>query len=198
MVRIRKQSQSVESGQQHGKWEVLGPPFSMDKSHTWFVVCRCDCGNVVTVNCKSLVCDSSSQCSACRGKEAGVRFTTHGASAGDGPNRLYRIWSSMKTRCTNQNSRSYSDYGGRGIAVCDEWMQSFEVFRSWAMANGYADDLTIDRKENDKGYSPDNCQWANRVTQGQNTRSGRGHDYSFRRNKEAVRMAWGFSMQSQS
>ena len=84
--------------------------------------------------------------------------------------RLYRIWALMKSRCNNIKSSDYKDYGGRGINVCDEWLE-FVPFMNWALANGYADDLTLDRKNNDGNYDPGNCQWITRLKQNDNKRS---------------------------
>lgn len=77
----------------------------------------------------------------------------------------------MKTRVNNPNRAQYYDYGGRGITICDEWEASFEVFRDWAVSNGYSDELTLDRIDNDKGYCPSNCRWATRKQQTDNRRS---------------------------
>ena len=84
--------------------------------------------------------------------------------------RLYAIWKAMKTRCCNSNFKAYARYGGRGITVCDEWLHDFAAFRDWALANGYRDDLTLDRKETDGPYAPWNCRWATYKEQANNTR----------------------------
>lgn len=83
--------------------------------------------------------------------------------------RLWRIWRNMKTRCYNVNIRQYKNYGGRGISVCHEWHE-YIPFRTWALANGYADNLTIDRIENNGNYCPDNCQF---ITRSENSKKAR-------------------------
>lgn len=85
--------------------------------------------------------------------------------------RLYRIWLQMKNRCFNINSERYADYGGRRITVCDEWRNDFTTFYNWAMSNGYSDDLTIDRINNNGNYEPSNCRWATVLDQNRNSRS---------------------------
>jgi len=84
--------------------------------------------------------------------------------------KLYRAWENMKSRCTNQNHKRYKDYGGRGIAICDEW-QSFDNFRNWAMKNGVRRGLTIDRIDNDGNYEPGNCRWVTSAVQSENSSS---------------------------
>lgn len=71
---------------------------------------------------------------------------------------LYRVWNGMKTRCYNCNHIRYKNYGGKGITICDDWLHDFKNFYEWAINNGWQYGLTIDRKENDKGYYPDNCR----------------------------------------
>ena len=73
--------------------------------------------------------------------------------------RLYRTWMDMRRRCYSPKHNSYPWYGGKGVRVCQEWFLSFLAFRDWALMHGYAKNLTIDRKDSAKNYSPDNCQW---------------------------------------
>src|SRR5262249_14381322 len=94
---------------------------------------------------------------------------THNESRG----RLYNIWKEMKQRCLNPRRIVYSYYGGRGIAICPEWVSSFEAFRDWALSNGYWSCLPLDRIHHDGDYSPANCRWANRAQQSRNTRKRR-------------------------
>lgn len=103
----------------------------------------------------------------CKQQLASTRAKTHGESR----TRLHGIWCNMKSRCAGTAGGLASEYyHDRGIRVCDEWLNSFESFRDWAMANGYAEDLTIDRRDNSEGYSPENCRWASHSQQMRNTR----------------------------
>lgn len=132
-------------------------------------LCRCNCGVEVEVVGEYLRGGHTRSCGCLQVEESRERHTTHGESR---RTRLYRIWANMLTRCSNPNVDAWDDYGGRGIVVCSEWHE-FVAFRDWANANGYADDLTIDRENNDGNYEPSNCRWIPSAEQAANRRNNR-------------------------
>lgn len=87
--------------------------------------------------------------------------------------RLHQAWQNMKARCYRKSTREYCNYGGRGISICDEWLNSFEPFKEWALSNGYKDDLTLDRIDNNGNYEPSNCRWITNQEQQHNKRTNR-------------------------
>lgn len=131
---------------------------------TW--LCECVCGKRKVVNGATLRNGTSKSCGCMRTELLIERVRTHGKRK----TRLYRIWARMIQRTTNKNQKDYDYYGERGIAVCKEWRESFDAFEKWAKENGYAENLTIDRKDNDKGYEPCNCHWVTMKEQNRNTR----------------------------
>lgn len=82
--------------------------------------------------------------------------------------RIRNTWHNMRRRCYDQHADSYKYYGEKGIEICDEWLYSFESFYEWSLNNGYSDDLTIDRINNNKSYSPNNCRWVSMKQQDNN------------------------------
>ena len=88
---------------------------------------------------------------------------------------LYFVFYAMFARCNIPTNKDYKDYGARGITVCTEW-ETFEEFRAWSLANGYKVGLTLDRDDNSKGYSLDNCKWVSRTHQANNRRVRKGTD----------------------
>lgn len=147
-------------GDQVGNLTLLEkiPPTKKGKHSKW--LCRCDCGNEIAVDRSNL--RTQRQCRQCANKKE----MTHGMSN----TALYTAWYHMKQRCLNPKNRSYSDYGGRGIKICDVWL-AFEPFMEWALSNGYSTDLTLDRRDNDGDYCPENCRWVDKKTQQNNRRN---------------------------
>lgn len=128
--------------------------------------CRCDCGKERSFRGSDLKRGFIKSCGCWNSEVTTARNTSHGGSA----TRLYHIWQAMKNRTQNiGDARAFGYYGARGISVCSEWQQ-FEPFRAWALANGYADNLSIDRVDNDGNYEPSNCRWADQATQVRNRR----------------------------
>lgn len=134
-------------------------------------LCQCECGNTTHVTRKHLIGGGTISCGCYRREHSREQHTTHGLSkTSNRHNRLYRIWTGIKDRCCNPNSKYWNKYGGRGITVCKEWADDYMVFHAWAINNGYLDNLTLDRIDNDGNYEPDNCRWATYETQ-ENNRS---------------------------
>lgn len=132
-----------------------------------YYFCQCDCGNTKSVRSDGLLSGAVQSC-GCMKREQDRENLTANHKHKMSHTRPYEIWQGMKKRCYNPHDARYDRYGGRGITVCDEWRNDFGVFYKWALENGYADNLTIDRIDNDKGYSPDNCRWADAETQCRN------------------------------
>ena len=152
------------TGRKFGRWTVIGVAPNHITNGGYSVPmwdCVCDCGTRRAVRGNDLRLRKSVSC-GCYMVENPVS-KKHGASN----SHLYKIYYGMKQRCYNKSNKNYNHYGERGIDICKEW-ESYEAFEKWAYSNGYQDGLTIERKNVNQGYSPNNCEWIGRAEQAKN------------------------------
>ena len=136
-------------------------------SYKYYWLCRCQCGNKIIVDVDNLKNNSTKSC-GCISKEKPAHIT-HGLTN----TLLYGVWGGIKTRCLNKNYKKYKDYGGRGIIICDEWLNDFSSFYNWSIENGYKKGLTIDRIDVNRNYEPKNCRWTTQKVQQNNRRNNK-------------------------
>jgi hypothetical protein len=143
------------TGKQFGRITVLSRITDRKRNRVW--KCRCECGTVREIYGGHLSAGSTTSCGECQ-KHHGSRTT------------LYHVWHNIKTRCVTGSAKATKDYKGRGIFLCREWY-NFGTFRTWAESNGYRVGLSVERVENNAGYSADNCRWIRRGEQNWNKRN---------------------------
>jgi hypothetical protein len=135
----------------------------------WLFECDCENKTKKELAIADIKYAGTQSCGCLHKKRAKECNTKHGLSN----NRIYDIWLHMKQRCYDKNYPKYKDWGGRGIKICNEWLEEdgFKRFYEWSIKNGYQDNLTINRKNNDKDYTQTNCNWATRIEQANNRRN---------------------------
>ena len=155
------------TGKRFGRLLVLFQGERVNGRIGW--VCRCDCGTIKTVG-ENLLSRGLAKSCGCLRKEVSRRKSTKHSLCGT---KLYHVYCNMKKRCYDPKSDHYKWYGAENKTICDEWMgeNGFKHFSDWAFENGYEEDLTIDRIDNNKGYSPDNCRWVTMKKNCQNKRN---------------------------
>ena len=168
-------------GQTFGRLLVLCRNGTKDGRVLWD--CRCQCGTAVLAVSNALTAGHTKSCGCWRDERNRSTEIKHGhATRSNGHSPTYRTWQAMLTRCTNINVPSYKDYGARGISVHPAWL----VFENFLTDMGVKPKGTsIERKDNEKGYRPDNCKWATKTEQARNTRANKHIEYRGKRMTQA-------------
>ena len=164
--------------QKFGKLTVIefNAKITKNKRTRQYWLCKCECGNYKIIEQDHLISGHTRSCGCLKKEIIRNKIHKHGLTN----TRLFRIWTNIKTRCYNKKLKCYKNYGGRGIAVCNEWLKDFKAFYNWAINNGYSDDLTIDRINVNGHYEPNNCRWIDIKTQQRN----RANNYFIKYNGE--------------
>lgn len=156
-------------GKKFGRLQVLRKVPSHNNSKSIYWLCKCDCGKEVEVRGSALTSGHTKSC----GCYLSDRIIENNYKHGGYGTRLYHIWCGMKKRCYDCTDKDYKNYGERGIKICNEWLDDFEIFQKWALNNGYQEDLTIDRINVNGNYEPSNCRWATTIEQSNNKRNNK-------------------------
>ena len=152
-------------------------PTENSKRKKHYGIYKCGfCGTEFRASTQHILRGETKSCGCYLKRRVSDTQKTHGLIG----TRLYNIWANIKNRTLNLKNRQFPDYGGRGITICDEWKNDFMSFHDWAMSNGYSDELSIDRIDNDGNYEPNNCRWVTRNIQARNQRIPKNNTSGYR------------------
>lgn len=155
------------TGKKYNQLEVIKLDH-IDKNHTCYWLCKCDCGNFKVINGNKIKNGNTKACGCMRGKT--TKYNNQNK-------KLYKKWQHMISRCYNKNDVSYKNYGERGIKVCEEW-KDYDNFALWSIHNGYSESLEIDRINVNGNYEPKNCRYITNLANRRNKRNTLKYQYN--------------------
>lgn len=163
-------------GEKHGLLEVLSFEKSEKKKNHWryYYKCKCECGKIKIINRDSLVSNKTQSCGCLKKQRVKEANSKHSLSQ----TRIYKIYKDIKKRCYNPKSSNYKIYGGKGVVMCEEWLNNFMNFYNWSIKNNYNDSLTIDRIDVNGNYEPSNCRWTTMKQQANNKTNNIYYEYN--------------------
>lgn len=161
------------TGQRFGRLVVIEKA-PRDGTHSTKWVCKCDCGNIAIVRGEYMKNGTTKSCGCYNEDVRSMKHYIHGLTQ----HPIWRTYHHILSRCYNERVPKYNLYGGRGIVMCDEWKNDFMSFYNWSILNGWKPGLSIDRIDNDGNYCPENCRWADDLTQQNNRGNNKNLTYN--------------------
>lgn len=168
----KKDKTDIEIGSVFNQLTVIDKNYATNNGRPAYL-CLCSCGNKTIATKSALRNGNKKSCGCLILKTSMKNLGIKEKEVYSSKTKLYKVYYSMKQRCNNPKEKSYKNYGARGIKICDEWENDYNLFEAWALSHGYQEGLTIERKDVNKGYSPSNCSWITKKEQGYNRTNSR-------------------------